>query len=126
MIVIHPILNPIVFGKYNNTLKKEWLKGNMPSVKHDIGGNILTKENITNGHMLAKSKGGITKLANLTLEARAYNQLKGNKPFSWFFDTKNFMRYCDEISQVRLKNFNGLEYVRGIIENAFTLLREGK
>lgn len=98
----------------------------MPTVKHDIGGNLLTRENITNGHMLAKSKGGVTTLKNLTLETADYNQLKGNKPFSWFFDVKSFMQYCDEISQVNLKNFNGLEYVRGIIENAFGLLKEGK
>lgn len=122
---INPIC-PIIFTHYQNTLKKEWLKGNMPSVKHDIGGNLLTRENITNGHMLAKSKGGKTTLKNLTLETCKYNQLKGNKPFSWFFDVKSFMRYCDEISQVKLKNFDGLEYVRGIIENAFRLLREGK
>lgn len=123
---INPILHPIIFRKYNNTLKKEWLKGNMPSVQHDIGGNRLTPENITNGHMLAKSKGGVTKAYNITLETRDYNQLKGNKPFSWFFDVKNFMRYCDEMAKVDLPNFNGLAYVRGIIENAFILLTEGK
>lgn len=109
-----------------STLKREWLKGNMPSVTHDIGGNLLTPENITNGHMLAKSNGGPTTLKNLTLETFDYNQLKGNKPFSWFFDVKSFMQYCDEVAQVNLKNFNGLEYVRGIIENAFRLLKEGK
>lgn len=109
-----------------STLKKEWLKGNMPSVKHDIGGHLLTIENVTDGHMLAKSKGGKTTLSNITLETYDYNQLKGNKPFSWFFDVKAFMRYCDEMSQVKLKNFDGLEYVRNIIENAFILLKEGK
>lgn len=98
----------------------------MPSVKHDIGGNLLTKDNITDGHMLARSKGGKTNIKNLTLETYDYNQLKGNKPFSWFFDTKNFMRYCDEMSQVKLKNFNGLDYVRNIIENAFNLLKDKK
>ena len=122
---IQPI-QPIIFTKYRNVLKKEWLKGNMPSVKHDIGGNRLTVENVTNGHMLAKSKGGLTNLSNITLETMEYNQLKGNKPFLWFFDTKAFMQYCDEVTQVKLKNFDGLEYVRGIIETAFKLLREGK
>lgn len=123
---INPII-PIIFkNRGNNVLKKEWLKGNMPSVKHDIGGNILTAENLSNGHMLARSKGGATNLKNITLETLHYNQLKGNKPFSWFFNTRNFMRYCDEMAQVKLKNFNGLEYVRGIIETAFNLLKEGK
>lgn len=122
---ITPVKNPIVF-KYKSVLKTEWLKGNMPSVKHDIGGNLLTKENVTNGHMLPVSKGGKTNLKNLTLETLNYNQMKGNKPFSWFFDIKNFMRYCDEVSKVDLPNFKGLEYVRGIIETAFELLKGKK
>ena len=119
------IKNPISFT-HKSVLKKEWLKGNMPSVKHDIGGNFLTKENITDGHMLAKSKGGLTKLSNLTLETYDYNQLKGNKPFSWFFDVKYFMQYCEEVAKVDLPNFNGLEYVKSIIANAFQLLKERK
>lgn len=111
---------------YNNILKREWLKGNMPSVKHDIGGNLLTKENVSLGHMMARSKGGTNELSNFTLETIDYNCMKGNKPFSWFFDVKNFMQYCDEVSKVRLPKFNGLEYAKSIIANAFTLLKEGK
>lgn len=117
--------NPISF-KLKTVLKTEWLKGNMPTVKHDIGGNLLTRENVTNGHMLAKSKGGVSKLTNITLESMEYNMFKGDKPFSWFFDTKNFMRYCDEVSKVKLPNFDGMEYVKGIIANALNLLKEKK
>ena len=116
---------PIRFGM-KSILKTEWLNGNMPNVKYDIGGNLLTKENVTNGHMLPKSKGGTNELKNLTLESLPYNMMKGNKPFSWFFDTKHFMQYCDEVAKVKLPNFNGLEYVKGIIENAFNLLKEKK
>lgn len=122
---INPVKNPIVFT-YKSVIKTEWLKGNMPSVKHDIGGNLLTKENITNGHMLPVSKGGKTNLKNLTLETLNYNQMKGNKPFSWFFDVKNFMQYCEEMSKVELPNFKGIEYVKGIIETAFELLKGKK
>lgn len=111
---------------HRSVIKTEWLKGNMPSVKHDIGGNLLTKENITNGHMLPLSKGGKTNLKNLTLETLNYNQMKGNKPFSWFFDVKNFMRYCEEMSKVDLPNFKGIDYIKGIIETAFSLLKEKK
>ena len=98
----------------------------MPTVQHDIGGNLLTKENVTNGHMLARSKGGSNELKNLTLESLPYNMMKGNRPFSWYFDTKNFMRYCSEVSKVKLPNFDGMEYVKGIIANAFNLLKERK
>lgn len=116
---------PLCFG-LKSVLKTEWLKGNMPNVRYDIGGNLLTKENVTNGHMLARSKGGSNELKNLTLESLPYNMMKGNRPFSWYFDTKNFMRYCSEVSKVKLPNFDGMEYVKGIIANAFNLLKERK
>ena len=61
------IKNNRISFTYNNILKREWLKGNMPSVKHDIGGNLLTKENVSLGHMLARSKGGTNELSNFTL-----------------------------------------------------------
>ena len=44
----------------------------MPTVKHDIGGNLLTKKNITDGHMLARSKGGKTNLKNLGIDSFVY------------------------------------------------------
>ena len=118
-------IKPIMFNK-KTILKSEWLKGNMPSVKYDIDGNLLTKENVTDGHMLAKSKGGETNLSNITLETFDYNQLKGNQPFSCFFDTKNFLKYCEQFVEVDLPNFNGIKYIQGIIENAFNLLKENK
>lgn len=117
--------NPISF-KLKTVLKTEWLNGNMPTVIHDIGGNILTPENVTNGHMLARSKGGTNELKNITLETMAYNNMKGNKPFSWFFDAKNFMQYCEEMKQVKLPNFDGWEYVKSIITTAFELVKDKK
>lgn len=123
---ITPIEQKPISFKLKTTLKTEWLKGNMPNVQFDIGGNRITAENITNGHMLAKSKGGASTLNNITLESLPYNMMKGNRPFSWFFDTKAFMKYCEEMQKINLPNFNGKEYVKGIIETAFNLLKDKK
>ena len=121
---IFPI-KQITFG-YKSVLKTEWLKGNMPSVKYDMGGNLLTKDNVTNGHMLAKSKGGKTNLSNLTLETANYNFMKGNKPFSWFFTKEGFDTYCEQFKNIKLPNFDGLDYIEKITRNAKNLLRQGK
>ena len=121
---INPV-QPISF-KYKSILKTEWLKGNMPDVKFDMGGNRLTKDNITNGHMLAHSKGGKTKLDNLMLETANYNFMKSNKPFSQFYDEELFKAYCKQFEKVDLPDFNGLDYIYRITKNAYNILKQGK
>ena len=69
------ISNKTSFG-YKSILKDEFLKGNLPTVKKDMGGNKLTKKNVTNGHMLPHSQGGKTILPNLMLETVEYNYMK--------------------------------------------------
>ena len=91
-----------------------------------MGGNLLTKENVSNGHMLAHSKGGKTNLSNLMLETRTYNNMKSNKPFSWFFTKEAFDAYCEQFKNIQLPNFNGLEYIEKITKNAERLLKQGK
>ena len=118
-------INPVSFC-YKSVLKTEWLKGNMPSVTHDMGGNLLTKDNVSNGHMLAHSKGGKTNLNNLMLETKIYNNTKGNKPFSWFFTEEGFKAYCKQFENIKLPNLDGMEYIKGITKNAERLLKQGK
>ena len=118
-------IKPITFG-YKSILKTYWLKGKMPSVKYDMGGNLLTKDNITNGHMLAHSKGGKTNLSNLMLETANYNFMKSNKPFSQFFNEESFQAYCKQFEKVNLPDFNGLDYIYRITKNAYNIIKQGK
>lgn len=121
---IYPI-QPISF-KYKSILKTYWLKGNMPDVKYDMGRNRLTKDNITNGHMLAHSKGGKTNLSNLMLETANYNFAKSNKPFSQFYDEEAFKAYCKQFEKIDLPDFNGLDYIYRITKNAYNIIKQGK
>lgn len=122
---ITPIIKPISF-KYKSLLKTYWLKGKMPQVKYDMGGNLLTKKNCTIGHMQARSKGGKSSMCNYMLETRAYNMAKSDKPFSKFFDWDKFLRYCEQFKNIVLPGFNGDNYVSKITANAERLLRQGK
>lgn len=118
-------IKPLQFG-YKSVLKTEWLKGNMPTVTHDMAGNLLTRANVTNGHMLPHSKKGATALYNLMLETKEYNFSKGNQPFSKFFTKEGFDAYCEQFKDIKLKNFDGLEYIKKITETASRLLKEKK
>ena len=118
-------IKPISF-QYKSVLKTEWLKGNMPEVTKDMEGNLLTKDNCTLGHMLPHSKGGKTRIDNLMLETAPYNFMKGNLPFSQFFNKEGFEAYCEQFKNVNLPDFNGLEYIEKITRTAKRLLRMGK
>lgn len=115
----------INFG-YKSILKTYWIKGKMPQVQFDMGGNLLTKANVSLGHMLPHSKGGHTSLANLMLETKKYNMSKGNAPFSKFFDQEMFDKYCAQFEEIDLPEFNGKNYVEKITKTAKRLIREGK
>ena len=118
-------MQAVSFG-YKSILKTYWLKDLMPTVKFDMGGNFLTKKNVTLGHMLPHSKGGHTSICNLMLETKGYNMSKGNLHFSRFFDEDAFDMYCKQFEEIKLPDFNGRDYIEKITRTAKRLLRERK
>ena len=115
----------INFG-YKSILKTYWLKGKMPTVLYDMGGNLLTKKNVTLGHMLPHSKGGKSCLANYMLETLGYNMNKSNQPFSKFFNQEAFDKYCAQFETIELPDFSGKGYIEQITRTAERLVRQGK
>ena len=120
---INPI-NPIVFKK--NVLKKEWLKGNLPTVQKGIYGGILTPENISLEHVNCKCFGGKTKTFNLALATQEFNNLRGNQPLKDFLNKDVFIQYLEQFEKVNLPNFNGIEYIKGLIKTVIDVLETGK
>lgn len=118
------ISNKTSFG-YKSILKDEFLKGNLPTVKKDMGGFKLTKNNVTNGHMLPHSQGGKTILPNLMLETVEYNYMKQADPFSKFFNKEGFEAYCAQFKGIKLPKLDGDRYVKDITETAERLLKNG-
>lgn len=120
---INPI-SPIVFKK--NVLKKEWLKGNLPTVKKGIYGGILTPENISLEHVNCKCFGGKTKTFNLALATQEMNNLRGNQPLKDFLDKDKFIAYIEQFEKVSVPNFNGKDYIKGLIKTVIDVLEMGK
>ena len=119
----------INWGSYTshrkNFLRTQYLRGNMPSVKHGIYGGVLTSENVTTEHILPKSKGGGSELSNLALAVNTNNWSRSDRPLYKVFNKEAFDQYCNEISQVKLPDFNGLWYVRNLIKTVNKVLKEG-
>lgn len=106
---------PITFG-YNSPLKTLWRKGKMPSVTKGFYGDTLTQGNLSLEHLKPHSKGGKTCLRNLVLASKEKNQARSNFPIKEFFDKEKAIEYLNQFVNIKLKDFNGNSYIKGIVK----------
>lgn len=105
----------ISFG-YNSPIKTLWRKGKMPSVTKGFYGDKLTQDNLSLEHLKAHSKGGRTCLSNLVLASKQKNQARGNNNIKQFFDKEKAIEYLNQFIDLKLKDFNGNSYIKGIVK----------
>lgn len=110
---IRPVLSPIIF-KQQSPLKKEWLKGKMPSVTKGIYGGELTKDNVTLEHILPLSKGGTNDLSNLALAVGENNWARGDEPLIKVLNPEDYENYIRQFKNVSLPDINGKKYVENL------------
>ena len=114
------IKNPS-FG-YSSPLKDLYRNGKLP-VKYGFYGDKLTKANVSLEHLLPYSKGGKTNLDNLVLSTKQNNFKRGNQPLSIFINFDNVERYLNQFVDVKIKNFNGNEYIQNILKTIKNVLK---
>ena len=107
--------NNISFG-YSSPLKTLWRKGKMPTVTKGFYGDVLTQKNISLEHLKPHSKGGKTCLSNLVLASREQNQARGNKDIRQHFNKEKALEYLSQFIDLKLKDFNGNLYIKGIVK----------
>lgn len=99
------LVNNINFG-YKNRLKTEWLRGNLPELKHDFyDGSLLERDTLTLEHLQPKSKGGKTVTANLVLTNYNNNMKRGNRDIREYINKEAVRKYLEEARQIKLKGF---------------------
>lgn len=100
------MINCVSFG-YQHPLKTAYKKGLLPTVKFDIYGNYLNKDNVSLEHIVPHSLGGRTVLDNLLLADKRANHRRGAKPL--------FMYTTQDMIDVYLWQFRGLKnkYING-------------
>lgn len=101
----------VSFG-YSNKLKTLYKKGLLPTVRKGFYGGDLSKEVTTLEHLIPHSKGGATVLSNLVLATADNNLRRGNKHLSLFFKPEAAKEYLDQFIGVKVKNFNGDNYIK--------------
>ena len=106
----------------------------MPEVTKGIYGGELSIANITNEHILPKSKGGKAKLSNIALATLENNNKRANGFLSDVLTSENFKNYCKQFKDLavpytdknKVKYFYGNKYIKDITETVSRILREEK
>lgn len=112
----------ISFLGYNSVLKKYYKSGQLPTVKYGFYGDELTKDTVSLEHLKPHSKGGHTNLSNLVLASRDQNAKRGNDDLKLHFKPDAAKRYLEQFIGIKLKRFDGNEYVQGILNTLNKLL----
>lgn len=110
------------FGGYNSELKTLWRAGKLPQVKKGFYGGKLTQDTLSLEHLEAHSKGGKTELNNLVITTKANNCKRGNKPLAEFLNLKAMAEYLLQFVNIKVGNFDGNAYIKGIIQKVGELL----
>ncbi|MCQ2957291.1 MAG: hypothetical protein MJ180_00140 [Candidatus Gastranaerophilales bacterium] len=118
------IIDGTSFG-YKSVLKTEFKNGNLPTVKIDPMGSLLTKENVTLDHYIPHSKGGKSNLTNYLLMKNTNNWNKGNLPPS-AIPPNGLAEYLKQFIGVQTKSFDGDGYARQISKTASTVYANWK
>ena len=118
----HPEKPQPTFG-YSHYLKTMWKKGQLPQVKRGFYGDTLTLRNVSLEHLHPKSKGGKTELDNLVLASNRLNNARGDKPLIQFIDFKAMARYLDQFRNIKVKGFDGNNYIAMILNKVGELLQ---
>lgn len=101
---------------FQSHLKTLWKRGQLPTVKKGLYGGELTKSNVTDEHILPKSKGGTNAKGNIALAVNVNNWKRGSEPIEKFLTVGMLRDYCLQFKGIRCNGFNGDEYVRKLRE----------
>lgn len=118
---VEPTKPQPTFG-YSHQLKTLYKRGQLPQVKIDIYGNRLSHKSVSLEHLLPVSDGGKTELGNLALATKESNNKRGNKPLREVLNLSAMARYLEQFKNLKVKGFDGNEYIKKILETIGELL----
>lgn len=102
-------------------LRRLWLKGKLPTVKYGFYGDELTAKTVTREHLLPASKGGTRAQDNIVLASQKKNGARGNDDINKYAENSVVRQYLGQFIDVKVGDFRGNQYIRGIIDRLKTL-----
>lgn len=112
------------FG-YKHLLKTTWLKGQLPTVTHGLYGDTLTVDNVSIEHLVPKSKGGHTEIANIALATKKNNIYRSSKNLRDVLSWEQAANYLKQFKGIKAENgFDGDFYIKRVSPTIERLLRQ--
>lgn len=102
------------FGGYYCELKRLYKKG-LIKVKYSFYGGKLNPKKASIEHIIPRSKGGKNLQSNYVLVNASQNADRGNSPLLHYIDWEAVGIYLKQFEGVKIKNFNGDEYIKEIL-----------
>lgn len=115
-IINEPIPDVLIYRPsfgYSHPLKTDFKKGRL-QIKYDLGGNKLTKDNVTLDHVEPKSQGGTSTLDNYVLATRDFNNYRGVVPLSKLITKEMFDKWAKQFENIMVCGIKGVEYTKMI------------
>ena len=98
----------ITFGR-KSVLTKLFNQGSLPGVTKDIYGSAIKEATVD--HIIPKSKGGKSNLANYAIANAKNNMNRSSDDILKYTTVDNIKAYYQQFKDLVLPNFNGNEYI---------------
>lgn len=111
---------------FDSRIKKLFKKG---KIKLDYGlyGEVLTKDNVSDEHIVCKCYGGRTVESNIALASKEMNNRRGCKPIEEFVTIEMVNNYIRRIKENNgnIKGYDIEEYCNGILRTFSKIFKKG-
>lgn len=121
-------VQPIDNIQFTSKIKRLYKRGKI-KLDYDIYGLPLTKDNVSDEHIICKCFGGLSTESNIALATREINNLRGNKPIEQFVTIKMVAKYIERLLDSNppiVDGYNLVEYCNGILKTFQKIFKIGE
>lgn len=99
---------------FNSKIKKLFKQGKL-KLDYGLYGERLTKENVSDEHIVCKCFGGQTVETNIALASKEMNNRRGCKPIQEFVTIEMVNAYIERVMKNNIKGYDIEAYCNGIL-----------
>lgn len=110
---------------FDSRIKKLFKSGKL-KLDYGLYGEPLTKENVSDEHIVCRCYGGKTIESNIALASKEMNNRRGCQPIEKFVTIEMVNAYIERIRQNNIKGYDIEAYCQGIIKTFSKIFGGGK
>lgn len=121
-------VQPVDNIQFTSKIKRLYKKGKI-KLDYDLYGLPLTKDNVSDEHIICKCFGGNSTESNIALATKEINNLRGNKPIEQFVTIKMVAKYIERLLDSNppiVDGYNLVEYCNGILKTFQKIFKIGE